>query len=236
MDNNDYIFRYFNHELSDQERIEFEQRCKTDDGFAQEVALFLQTKELAKQQLKADFKQSYRKTKRNRKWLIFMAVFWILAAIGFLIYDNFNNNEEPEELTPELIFAQLTPPLSEVRSSENNTTVDILDVYQNQEYDSLIAIANTYDLDSIDNLNWVIIKALSEFGIGNYTGVIQTVDNFKNAHPNNAILEGERLWIQALAYWKLNNLDSAKANWQVIIDEDYKYKKQAEELVKSKSK
>lgn len=234
MKNNDYIVKYFNNELQSQERILFEQRCEQDDAFAREVAIFLHMKAIAKEELKNNLKTLYSEpttntTNRNWLWGAVIVVALLATAVGVFYW--MQSQKATEVPTPELLYATLTPPDVAVRGDENNAQIDVQDLYAQGNFDSLITLANQVDVLQIEQLNWLITKALAQFGKGDYTAVVQTIEGFQNAHPNNAIGEDELLWLQSLAYWKLNNMDAARTNWQILVDENYKYSSEAKQLL-----
>jgi tetratricopeptide (TPR) repeat protein len=97
LDNLEYIETYFNEELSMERKKEFEQRIITDPMFAEEVAFYLSSKQVAAAEMRRErekFKEIYQQHKQDnrinrsqpsllRKLLPWAAVAAILAGIIF---------------------------------------------------------------------------------------------------------------------------------------------------------
>lgn len=90
MDNLEYIETYFNGELSQERKSEFEQRIIVDPVFAEEVAFYLSTKEVAIAEIRKEkerFKEIYKQYKKgnqadlNKPGLLRKLLPWAAAAI-----------------------------------------------------------------------------------------------------------------------------------------------------------
>ncbi len=239
----DYIASYWNRELSNEEKQLFENRCATDEAFAREVALNRHLQHIAKENYKKQLKENYftqQKQGRNRRILLIGGALIAIVVISFLLFKPKTETaspppaQEPTSLTPERIYAQLKPTFNDVRNNSADNNTALLELYNNQQYDTLITLANQKDLNQPQNLDWLILKTLSSYGQGNYSQVVQDISTYQNANPNNANEEGKLLWIQALAHWKSNNISAAKNNWEMIVKEEYRpYSIQAKELLKN---
>lgn len=229
----EYIASYWNQELSKEENQIFERRCATDEAFAREVALFKHLQHIAKENHKKQLQDSYfqeQKQQQKRRLLMIGGII-VFVLVAFLLL-KWGSSPAKSLNTPEKIYAQLKPTFNNVRDNSTDSSAILLQFYNNQQYDTLINLATQKEINQPQNLDWLILKTLSDYGKGNYSQVIQDINSYQKNNPNNANEAGKLLWIQALAHWKNNNIIEAKKNWTIIIEEDYRpYSIQAQELL-----
>jgi tetratricopeptide (TPR) repeat protein len=116
-----FIESFFNNELTEQERQEFEKRCLTDQTFAETVALYAKTKygfkQLHRNERKAEFEELRQKHKTSliahtsvRYWIAAMAI--ICIAILSWVYLKDPNVTELADAYMEENFITLSTTLS----------------------------------------------------------------------------------------------------------------------------
>jgi tetratricopeptide (TPR) repeat protein len=115
MDNLDYIARFFNHELDNDQAVEFGKKIESDPSFAEDVAFYLSvlkaSEEKSQEEKKQHFKKLYADNRAVRKmpavkWLYYIAAAAAVAGIVFGTY-TFIRPVSPSQLADQYVHEHL---------------------------------------------------------------------------------------------------------------------------------
>lgn len=253
---NDYelIQRFFEWELSDEERQAFEQRMESDTTFLQriesyqaideQIELQFNQNETAKQQkIKKDWKNTkheptkVRPLASRKRWLRMTGIaasFLLLIALAWWLLPS-NTTTSPQILASAYYQKTGHQSVSTFRSSaEQNPTDKTLEkastAFKAKQYtqalDMLQAIPSIYPLYH----QVVLLRGQCYFGLENWIEAVQQFQAVIDAP------EGGRkdlaLWYQALTYLQQEEVEKAKQNLENIVAERYPIAKEAELLLK----
>jgi len=163
MDNNlEYIDDYFQNQLNSQQRQEFETRCLSDKMFAEEVAIYVSTREALRQNLLEEKKKQWStllppeiltdekaspktttdlhekapvKRMHLRKWLTLAAAACTIAAL--FIYPILNGDSAREDIQ-EYVQNELT--ISSTMDASRDSIQAGINAYKNKNYQDAIRI------------------------------------------------------------------------------------------------
>lgn len=249
------IQRFFEWELSDEERQAFEQRMESDTTFLQRIESyqavdeqielqFNQHENAKKQQLKRDWKNTKHEPTKVRplaprkRWLrmtgIAASLLLLIALTWWLLPSTKHNS--PQILAQTYYQKTGHQGVSTFRSSaEQNPTDKTLEkastAFQAKQYgqalDMLKAIPSIYPLYH----QVLLLRGQCYFGLGNWAEAIQQFQAVIDAP------EGGRkdlaLWYQALTYLQQEEVERAKQNLENIVAERYPIAKEAEQLLET---
>lgn len=240
MNSLEYIEDYFKGSLTATQKEEFEQRILSDPSFAEEVAFYLNTQALLKDELttekKARFKDLYRQNEPlftrpspvRRLWPYLVAASALIIIIaGWLI---FGQQPGPEKLADQYISGQLQN-LSVKMSSVQDSLQKAIALYnQGQLPEALIRFQGLLQQDS----------ARSQAKV--YSGIVclrlqqydKALDYFLQLEADTALYSNPALFYQSLTLMKRNHPgDSQKARQllQLVVDRDLDKKEDAQQLL-----
>ncbi len=224
----DYIDRYFQGELSEADRLAFEQRCETDNSFAEAVAFYIKARQGLKQELleakRADFDQLYRQlseqSAKPRARLRKLVTYIGTAAAAVLLF-----------LGWYLLFRHPSP--QQLANQYIHTNFSMLSVTMSSKPDSLqqgLAAFNQRDYAAAER----ILSALSQQNdpeAGKYLGILYLVNDqydkaiiqFDALANNPHLYSNPGLFYKAITLMKRSVGDDrrqAKTLLQEIVDKD----------------
>lgn len=257
----EYIDDYFNNILSAEDRIAFEQRCLADEGFAEEVALYIASREGVQRQLNEERKKRWKnlqhaeaakpaKVINLKKWAMVAAAACI-AAIVFVLWPSGKSNLQEAS---EKYIAQNLQTISVSMGSGEDSLQQAIDFYNRKEYEKAIDIfselirkssAEAYalqpqgadvamgrrDLKDID-IYAVQYRGLSYLMLKKYDAAIEDFGTLSN-YPGLTVNPG--VFYKAITLLQRNQPDdatSARKLLQHVIDGKLEGWKKAEEWLK----
>lgn len=153
-----YIDDYFNNELSNNEKVEFESKCLTDEVFANEVAFYLASKQVVKEELlKEKSDQWSGKSEANKevpysapvkkinfgRWISYAAA---ACVIFFIAFNFFYTPHNPTQLADNYIKNNLESIHVAMDASHDTLTLGI-EAYKKKDYDKALQYFRVSDND-----------------------------------------------------------------------------------------
>lgn len=230
MENEDLVNKYFEHQLSEEEKVLFASLLQNNAEFAKEVeyqkkvkkAITLNEREALKQKLK-----SYEtKTK-------FRPVYWFSAAVIILFLGGLAwfqlQSSTPEKLYQEYYQSYPNVVAPTVRGdSEDNLQSDAFYEYDSGNYEkSLVLFSKIYADEGVDYA--LFYKAMSLMELKRYKDAISSFDQFKTA-DNNAFTPFVK-WYKALSYLKLNEKKKAVQLLKELAEKENPQQQMAKKLL-----
>lgn len=238
----EYIDAYFQQELSDAEKNEFEQKCVTDEEFAKDVALYISSRSALREMLLEQKKQEWSKldsTERvstqapvrqmnTKRWILYAAAACVILAI---IIFPFLSADSPQTLANKYVSQNLTS-LSQTMDASSDSMQLGMAAYNKGDYaTSLLIFQNYYQShpDQNDALRYVgqthLVTANFDKAISSFEELAQK-NTFSNPGP----------FLKAVTLMKRNqgnDLQVAKGLLQKIVNENLDGKKEAEKWLKN---
>jgi hypothetical protein len=191
MENLEYIDDYFGRNVSDAEKKDFELRCESDKGFAEDVAFYIMAREEAKAALLKQKQAEWDPQENNKdKETFFIKPFeripaykwWYAAAACLaLVFGTyfFESRSSPEQLADNYInknFSQLSITMDGGKDSMQRAIAD----YNNKHFDKALPVFEALYKSHPDNSD-----ALKDAGIvylvsKNYDKALQVFDELEN--------------------------------------------------------
>lgn len=208
MENDALLHKYFEQQLSDEEKVLFDSLLQNDAEFAKEVAyqknvkkaITLNEREVLKQKLKSyEAKQKFR------------SVYWFSAAVVILFLGGLTwfqlQPSSPEKLYQEYYHSYPNVVAPTVRGdNERNLKSDAFYEYDSGNYEkSLVLFSKIYADEGVDYA--LFYKAMSLMELKRYEEAIASFEQFKTA-DNNAFSPFVK-WYKALSYLKINEKEKA---------------------------
>jgi len=155
----EHIEAYFTNALDETEKKAFEQRCETDDVFAQEVALYTLTRQALREKLLEQKQAQWKSLKTTdslkpeaapvrkmnfRKWVPYAAAACILFAVVFTFL---NSQSSPQQLADKYITENYMH-LSGTMAGGKETLEQGIAYYNDKKYDSALVLFKSIDTGS----------------------------------------------------------------------------------------
>jgi tetratricopeptide (TPR) repeat protein len=210
----EYIDAYFQKELSDSEKKEFEQRCIDDPEFANDVAFYISSsaalKDVLLEQKKAEWSQlpiqqeiepakSSQAPVRQmnyKKWILYAAAAClIIAAISFPML----SSDSPQELADKYITEELVS-ISQTMDGSKDSMQSGMSAFNNKDYQTARQIFQDVYIRNPDNSDAIRYVGLTHLLTGNYEKAITSFDELsrKTAYSNPG------LFLKAITLMKRN--------------------------------
>lgn len=230
MENEDLLHKYFEQQLSEEEKVLFASLLQNDAAFAKEVeyqknvkkAIILNEREAIKQKLK-----SYEAKPK------FRTAYWLSAAVVILFLGGLTwfqlQPSSPEKLYQEYYQSYPNVVAPTVRGdSERNIKSDAFYEYDSRNYEkSLTLFSKIYADEGVDYA--LFYKAMSLLELKRYSEAIASFDEFKTT-DNNAFSPFVK-WYKALSYLKLNEKEKAILLLHELAEEENPQQFKAKELL-----
>lgn len=202
--NLEYIDDYFAELLPESEREIFNNRIKSDDEFAKEVALYLQVKKLGLLEKKKQF-QELNKSLNKQSSLLVVKGLGSIAAAAILIIGLwtlfFNNTQTPQEYAQNYINEKLITLDTDMSASQDSQSKAV-EFYNQKKY--LEALSQLKDIQSPQALEYrgLCYLQLKQFDLA--------LESFKKLSENNDILQNKGYFYQSLVLIEMGNITEAK--------------------------
>lgn len=233
MENEALITKYFEQQLSEEEKVLFATLLQEDAAFAKEVAyqqnvkkaIVLNEREALKHTL-----QSFESEKKSNK---IPTLYWFSAAVVVLFFGGLTwfqlKSSSPEQLYQEYYQSYPNVLAPTVRGdSERNLKSDAFYEYDSGNYEkSLELFSKIYKEEAVDYA--LFYQAMSLMELKQYADAIALFDQFKTA-DNNAFSPFVK-WYKALSYLKLNEKEKAVQLLKELSKEENPQQSKAKELL-----
>lgn len=230
MENEDLLHKYFEQQLSEEEKVLFASLLQNDSEFAKEVeyqknvkkAITLNERETLKQKLKSyEAKPKF----RTANWLSAAVVILFLGGLTWFQLQP----SSPEKLFQEYYQSYPNVVAPTVRGeSERNLKSDAFYEYDSRNYEkSLTLFSKIYADEGVDYA--LFYKAMSLLELKRYSEAIASFDEFKTT-DNNAFSPFVK-WYKALSYLKLNEKEKAILLLHELAEEENPQQFKAKELL-----
>ncbi len=230
MENEALIYKYFEQQLSEEEKVLFASLLQNDAAFAKEVeyqknvkkAITLNEREAIKQKLK-----SYEAKPK------FRTAYWLSAAVVILFLGGLTwfqlQPSSPEKLFQEYYQSYPNVVAPTVRGdSERNLKSDAFYEYDSGNYEKSLALfSKIYTDEGVDYA--LFYKAMSLLELKRYSEAIASFDEFKTT-DNNAFSPFVK-WYKALSYLKLNEKEKAVELLKELSEKENPQQSKAKELL-----
>ena len=230
MENEALIYKYFEQQLSEEEKVLFASLLQNDAAFAKEVeyqknvkkAITLNEREAIKQKLK-----SYEAKPK------FRTAYWLSAAVVILFLGGLTwfqlQPSSPEKLFQEYYKSYPNVVAPTVRGeSERNLKSDAFYEYDSGNYEKSLALfSKIYTDEGVDYA--LFYKAMSLLELKRYSEAIASFDEFKTT-DNNAFSPFVK-WYKALSYLKLNEKEKAVELLKELSEKENPQQSKAKELL-----
>jgi len=236
----EYIEAYFEKQLSDIEKRQFEERCVNDKDFADEVAFYITARGALRQQLSDEKKQQWMATEKNKstKNISFgkvilvklmpyaVAACLIIIVVIFLLY----YSETPQKLAKNYVVKNYTE-LSQTMNGADSLQIAI-EAYNNKDYDKALQLFENIYRAHPDNSEALKNAGLVCLITKNYDKALRTFDqlsNMKQLHVNPGLfLEAVTLLNRDMQ----NDKERAKLLLKQIVDKNAYGSSEAKEWLK----
>jgi tetratricopeptide (TPR) repeat protein len=232
-----HIDDYFNGLLSPDEKQKFEQRCETDEQFADEVALYISSRDAMRAQLLEQKRNEWKilgnapvvEMKKDETKVVKINRWYMLAAAASVIGIIFLLNpfsKSAEELANDYVKNNLEQ-LSVNMDGGKDSLQTGINLYNKKEYAKALIIFNdlyTKDSSQTDALKFA---GLTQFILGNYNTAILQFDELAG---KKGLFSNPGLFYKALVLLKRNtgnDKDEAKKLLQQVADQQLEGSKEA---------
>jgi len=239
MDNLDYIENYFTNTPGPELTREFEERIKSDPGFAEEVAFYLTAKEVSKEasglEKKQRFKETYEKNRVIRSVPIKKLVYYIATAavVAGLIFGTYTffKPVSPQQLAGRYEKEQLQT-LPVTMSGRSDSLQTGLRLYNDGKYSEALTQFENIIRSDTSNFTAKEYAGITALHLKEYDKAMswfEQMESYKGLYSNRAQI------LQAVTLMERNLPgDAAKAKQllQDIVANDLEGKEFAEEWLK----
>jgi len=230
-----FIADYWNDNLSDADRKIFEQKCAADENFAKLAALHLELKKTAIEEDKAarkvEFQKNQMKRNKDRRGIIILGII-LSGIVAWLLYQTFKIPEIPPE---PVIYAQQYWKNTDksnfgiIRGTTKDSLILVIkNNYENENFEGIIETLKNEDLNVSDKADLLLMRGIAYFETKNFEA---SINDFQTYLDNDFEAVDEALWLQSLAFMRIDKTNQAISNWEIIIKEDYQYQEEATALI-----
>lgn len=229
MEKENLINAYFEGNLTEEQKVEFQKLLESDESFLQEFefqknlkkAIAAEERATLKNQF-SDFDKKSSSRKIPMKAIAVAASFVLLFALGSILF--FNQKAEYGKMYAENFqeFPNISRPA--VRSGTSENTIDkAFAAYDQKDYKTAVLLFSKTETDEA-----YFYKAVSEMMIKNYQNA---ATDFSKINKENFPLKEDLLWYEALNFIKLNQSRKAKENLEILKSESSFYRSKVEKLI-----
>lgn len=211
MENDTLITKYFEQQLSEEEKLLFESLLQNDAEFAKEVAYQKNVKKAITLNEREALKQTLQSFESNKKQPKKTYQFWAIAAVFLLFFGGLAwfqfIQDSPKKLYQEYYQSYPNVVAPVVRGEgERNLKSDAFYEYDSGNYEkSLELFSKIYSEEAVDYA--LFYQAMSLMELNRYEEAIILFDQFKLS-DNNSFSPFVK-WYKALSYLKLNQKEKA---------------------------
>lgn len=237
IENKKLIEKYFENQLSKDEKLIFEEKIINDEGFSKafefernvKKSIHLTEREALKVMLKGFDKKPHRRVISFRNW------YWLSAAamiiLGVLFWLSTENKPSIEDLY--LSYYQNYPNVVEpiVRGEGNQGDKnEAFEAYEQEKYQkSKVLFHNIFDKTKAEYA--LFYESQSYFALGETQKGIDILEN-ASFTDNKYQFKTQQKWYLALAYLKLNKIENAKKYLYILAKSENIQQENASNLLK----
>lgn len=179
----DYIESYFAGRCTDAERQQFEERCIRDEAFAQDVALYIQSRQALKEELLAAKKAAWAPAgpKRQRPGLVrtlYIASAAAAVVVLFCLY-LVTRSTTPGQLAGDYIRTHYDQ-LSQTLDGTRDSLAQGITAYNNRAFDRALEVFSTLAHDHPGNTDARLYSGLTYLRLKNYDQALHEFDTLAN--------------------------------------------------------
>jgi len=184
-DSTEYIDSYFNGRCTDVEKQQFEDRCVHDQAFAEEVALYIQSRRLIKEELLAAKKAAWAPngptTGKNTPLLrtLYLASAAAAAVIIFFSVYLFTNTQNPSQLAGNYIRTHYDR-LSQTLDGTRDSLAQGITAYNNKQFSHALDLFTTLTKDHPANTDARLYDGLTYLRLKDYDQALHQFDTLAN--------------------------------------------------------
>ena len=207
MKNLEYIERYFDNELSENEKEAFNLKIQTDESFAKEVAFYLKSKELAKIEQKNRFSalnQDLRQKKSSKNIFLMGGSFAAAASIiiaFFLLFqsDDFSSQQYASNYVKDNLAS-----ISTQMSSDKSSLSEGVELYNQHKYqEALLVFQKTTPTPQTTEYQGLCYLQLKEYD--------KALSQFQELSGNKDLLQNKGDFYQAITLMQKGEEVKAKS-------------------------
>lgn len=183
LDTLDYIESYFAGRCTDAERQQFEERCVRDEAFAQEVALYIQSRQVIKEELLAAKKAAWAPAgpKRQRPGLVrtlYIASAAAAVVVLFCLY-LVTRSATPRQLAGDYVRTHYDQ-LSQTLDGTRDSLALGITAYNHRAFDQALDLFTALAHDHAGNTDARLYSGLTYLRLKNYDQALHEFDTLAN--------------------------------------------------------
>jgi hypothetical protein len=232
MENEELLNKYFEQQLSEEEKAVFESLLQNDSEFVREVAYQKNVKKAITLNERETLKQTLQSFENNKKENN-NPQFWYIAGVFLLFFGGLAwfqfTKDSPEQLYQEYYQSYPNVVAPTIRGdSERNLKTDAFYEYDSGNYEkSFELFSKIYAEEAVDYA--LFYQALSLMELKRYSEAIASFDEFKTT-DNNAFSPFVK-WYKALSYLQLNEKEKAVQLLKELAEKENPQQSKAKELL-----
>ncbi|MFH2140790.1 MAG: hypothetical protein ABIJ97_00100 [Bacteroidota bacterium] len=239
MNNHDEILKYLDGELNDDQRLNFEDRLKSDSELKKQLNLYklmfraieIESESHLSNTIYSEFDKYKKRKKLSRIVIITLPIAAAFALLIISYFTFFNQTKTPQELYAEYYrpyqINNETRGLFEV----NDSFEDVVSQYKKGDYDDALNSMNLIPKDSTDQRIIDFLYGQISLINGNCENAIVSFNNCLSG-PKCTLYEHVR-WYLALSYLKCEKYDDSRREFEKVSSQSAYYKEKAEEFLES---
>ncbi|HEV2483891.1 MAG TPA: hypothetical protein VGS79_29710 [Puia sp.] len=183
LDTLDYIESYFAGRCTDAEKQQFDERCVRDETFAQEVALYIQARQLLKEELLEAKKAVWAPggPRRQKTGLVRTLYLASAAAAVLLLFSLYllTRSATPAELAGDYIGTHYDH-LSQTLDGTRDSLAEGITAYNNRAFTRALDLFTTLAHDHAGNTDARLYSGLAYLRLKNYDQALHEFDTLAN--------------------------------------------------------
>ena len=242
----EYIDAYFHKELNESEKKEFEERCTTDEQFANDVALYISSRSALREMLLEQKKNEWGEAESDetgttmvpvkqmnaRRWILYAAAACLILAI--LVFPFFSK-DSPQELASKYMNQTLVTSSQTMGGLPDSLQLGI-EAYKKKDFTTSTQIFRDVYHAHPENTDALTYLGQTYVMTGNFDEAIASFDELTQKQANSSYNYGPFLKAVTLMKRNLgNDLQVAKGLLQKVVEKDNNLdgKREAEKWLKN---
>jgi hypothetical protein len=238
----EYIDAYFQNTLSPEEKKFFEKRCIEDNDFAQEVAFYVTSRQVIREELLQQKKEQWKGSNADYKkissatikkinfnaWLPYAAAASVLLAIVLYF---FNGNNSPQQLAGTYINQNLMH-ISLTMDGSRDSMTQAIEAYNKKDYDKALNLFGTIYNDYPLNTDAKKYEGFVYLIKKDYNKALQEFDELANI---KGLYSNPGLFLKALTLLQRNtegDKEQARQLLKEVVQQNLEGSKEAEKWLK----
>ena len=240
----EYIESYFQHTLNPEERKSFEQKCEQDQEFAQDVAFYLTTRQVLREELLEQKQAQWREEKDTleelpsiapakrsvlRSWVAYAAAACLVLAASVYLFET---TSSPQKLASTYVDKNYSQLSIEMGGDLKDSIQRGIAAYNNKEYDSALEMFKGVEQGNPEKSYAKQYTGLVYLQMKDYDNALAHFDALSKM-PGLQSNPGDFLKaVTLLERNRTGDKEEAKTLLQKVIDEKEEGSKEAEEWIK----